>query len=111
MTTVVIDTTFGDHLRDARKRRGLSQRQLAERLGVSHTTIQYWEGDENLPEAAMLPWLAKNLRVAPSTLGRWLEDSPLRYTSPALTRAIPGYLNDLICALFPARTSPSPLAA
>jgi len=41
-------------LRDARAKLGMSQRQLANQLGVSVRTLQAWEADRNTPG-----WLAR----------------------------------------------------
>lgn len=41
---------LGNHLFQARKRRGLSQEAAAEKLGVSRQTISKWETDETLPD-------------------------------------------------------------
>lgn len=40
----------GNSLFQARKRRGLSQEAVAERLGVSRQTISKWETDETVPD-------------------------------------------------------------
>ncbi len=42
--------TLGNSLFNARKRSGLSQEEVAERLGVSRQTISKWETDETLPD-------------------------------------------------------------
>ena len=41
---------LGNHLFHARKRRGLSQEDVAEKLGVSRQTISKWETDETVPD-------------------------------------------------------------
>ncbi len=41
--------TFGTAVRSARQRAGLSQGELAARLGVSQGTISFWERDIELP--------------------------------------------------------------
>lgn len=41
---------LGDNLFNARKRSGLSQEDVAEKLGVSRQTISKWETDETLPD-------------------------------------------------------------
>lgn len=41
---------LGNHLFQARKRRGLSQEEVAETLGVSRQTISKWETGETLPD-------------------------------------------------------------
>jgi len=44
--------TFGEHVRKHRKEMGLLERELAEKLGVSVTTIKNWElgGKRPTPE-------------------------------------------------------------
>ena len=41
---------LGNSLFHARKKCGLSQEEVAERLGVSRQTISKWETDETLPD-------------------------------------------------------------
>lgn len=41
---------LGSHLSLARKKKGLSQEAVAEKLGVSRQTISKWETDETLPD-------------------------------------------------------------
>lgn len=41
---------LGSNLFNARKKRGLSQEEVAEELGVSRQTISKWELDETLPD-------------------------------------------------------------
>lgn len=42
--------SLGSSLSDARRRSGLTQEAVAERLGVSRQTISKWETDETLPD-------------------------------------------------------------
>ena len=41
---------IGDNLFQARKKSGLSQEKVAEKLGVSRQTISKWETDETIPD-------------------------------------------------------------
>lgn len=41
---------LGNNLFDARKKKGLSQEEVAGKLGVSRQTISKWETDETLPD-------------------------------------------------------------
>lgn len=42
--------SLGEHLFHARKKRGLSQEEVAEKLGISRQTVSKWETDETLPD-------------------------------------------------------------
>ncbi|WP_151838968.1 XRE family transcriptional regulator [Acinetobacter radioresistens] len=60
--------TLGTRLKQLRKEKKLTQQQLAEAIGVSKTSVIYWEKDENTPKHESLKALAKNL----STNVEWL---------------------------------------
>lgn len=60
--------TFGDRLAGAREAAGLTQDQLARRLGVRLTTVQAWEDDASEPRANRLQMMAGMLNVSI----RWL---------------------------------------
>lgn len=51
-----------------REARGLTQAELAERLGVSKTTVARWETDGTRPAPAMIGLLARTLRCRPGDL-------------------------------------------
>ena len=50
--------SLGSNLSDARKKKGLSQEAVAEKLGVSRQTISKWETDETLPDIRQSKQLA-----------------------------------------------------
>lgn len=56
--------TFGDRVAAAREALGLTQAQLANRLGVRANTLQNWEGDRSEPRANKLQMLAGVLNVS-----------------------------------------------
>lgn len=56
--------TFGEKLKDARKKSGLSQEELAERIGVSRAAIAKWETDKGLPDIENLKAIAGLLDVS-----------------------------------------------
>lgn len=58
---------LGNSLFHARKKCGLSQEAVAEKLGVSRQTISKWEADETLPD---IPASEKNGPVIPYDFGR-----------------------------------------
>ena len=57
-------STFGDRLARAREFAGMSQAQLARRLGVKTATIVNWEADRSEPRANRLQMLAGLVNVS-----------------------------------------------
>ncbi|SEK50889.1 helix-turn-helix domain-containing protein [Roseovarius nanhaiticus] len=57
-------TTFGDRLAGAREMAGMTQAQLAKRLGVKKKTLEEWENDVRGPRAMRLSMLAGLLNVS-----------------------------------------------
>lgn len=60
--------TTGQKIQALRKGRGLTQEQLAARLGVSRQTVSRWELDETLPDTQNLLPLKEALGVSIDTL-------------------------------------------
>ncbi|MEM8793379.1 MAG: helix-turn-helix transcriptional regulator [Pseudomonadota bacterium] len=56
--------TFGDRLALAREMQGMSQAQLARRLGLKTATIQNWEEDRSEPRANRVQMLAGFLNIS-----------------------------------------------
>ncbi|MFV0512463.1 MAG: helix-turn-helix domain-containing protein [Jhaorihella sp.] len=56
--------TFGDRMAGAREAAGLSQAQLARRLGIRKSTVAGWEDDLSEPRANRLVMLAGMLNVS-----------------------------------------------
>lgn len=57
-------STFGDRMALAREASGLSQAQLAGRLGVKPQTLANWEEDRSAPRANRMQMLAGLLNVS-----------------------------------------------
>ena len=55
---------FGERLAEIRQSRGLTQSDLAEKVGVSQRVIAYYEHAEAQPPGALLVDLAKTLQVS-----------------------------------------------
>jgi len=60
--------TFGDRLAAARDAGGLTQKELAQRLGVKASTLRAWEDDLSEPRANRLSMLSGLLAVSISWL-------------------------------------------
>lgn len=56
--------TFAEKLQDSRKRAGLSQEQLAEKLSVSRSAVAKWENDNGMPDIDNLKAIAQLLDVS-----------------------------------------------
>ncbi len=59
---------FARTLRRLREERGLSQKQLGQKVFVNHSTVARWENANRLPDAMMILRLAKCLEVDVSNL-------------------------------------------
>ena len=55
--------TFGERLVQARKKIGLNQKQLAEKINITPTRLNYWEKDKRQPDVKMIQKLAKALNT------------------------------------------------
>ena len=69
--------TFGEKIRDARKSKNLTQKQLAGKIGAKHNSISDWENDKNRPDADTIELLCRVLNITPNYL---LDTSPGEYT-------------------------------
>ncbi|MBV7408898.1 MULTISPECIES: helix-turn-helix domain-containing protein [Roseobacteraceae] len=56
--------TFGDRVAGAREQAGMTQKQLAKRLGVRLATLKSWEDDLSEPRANRLSMMAGLLNVS-----------------------------------------------
>ena len=86
-------STFGDRLARAREFSGMTQAQLARRLGVKATTIRNWEDDRSEPRANRLQMLSGMLNVSLSWLLSGRGEGP---TSPEDDAALSGDINDML---------------
>lgn len=59
---------FGRRLAQIRKSRGLSQRELGERVGVSKRVIVYYEAENAQPPGGLLVDLARTLKISTDEL-------------------------------------------
>lgn len=59
---------YGRHLTELREAAGLTQHQLAERLGLPQSNIAFWERSDKPPRGEVLPQLARTLSVSVDAL-------------------------------------------
>lgn len=70
-----MSTQFAETLRKLRSEKGLSQRELAERIYVTRSTVARWENNSRLPDAAMILRLSRCLDTDVNTLLSAVLDS------------------------------------
>lgn len=59
---------IGNKIKELRKKRGITQEQLAESIGVSFQAVSKWENNIALPDIALAPLLARYFGVSLDTL-------------------------------------------
>lgn len=64
---------FGWNLRVARRRAGLRQQDLADRLGIYQSGISLWESGRLVPKITSIVRLAEALKIEPGDLLRGTE--------------------------------------
>lgn len=70
-------STMGKRICRSRKRLGLTQDQLAEKLGVSPQAVSKWENDQSCPDVSLLPKLAEIFGITTDQLlGVAPEEAP-----------------------------------
>ncbi len=63
-----MDLTFGERIREARKAKGFTQKQLADKIGAKHNSISDWENNKNKPDPDTIEILCGVLSVTPNYL-------------------------------------------
>lgn len=58
-----MNNTLGSRITEYRKRAGITQDQLAERMNVSPQAVSKWENDLSCPDISLLPQLADYFNV------------------------------------------------
>lgn len=58
--------TFGEKLRAARKKKKLTQKDLASKIGAKHNSISNWENNQNKPDPDTIQTLCWVLDVTPN---------------------------------------------
>ena len=99
--------TIGDRIKKARIERNLTQKELADRLGVSYVVISQWENGKRNPKESTKARIAAALGISPLYFAEpVVYDSPeefLRAREEALQRAGGSGGNDLKVSVGPDR--------
>ena len=67
--------TFGERLRQSRIAKNMTQRQLADLIGVKHNSISDWENDKNKPDPDTIELLCGVLDISPNYLLNATEEA------------------------------------
>ena len=89
-------STFGDRLAGAREAAGMTQAQLAKRLGVKLSTMQSWEEDLSEPRANRLTMMAGIIGVSFSWL---LNGEGEGVEAPDMGQDLPDGVDELLLEL------------
>lgn len=79
------DYSFGNYLTYLRKRAGMTQHLLAQRLGVTDKAISKWENGRTKPAFAQLRKLADIYMISLDELSRMMEERKMQITKIVLT--------------------------
>ena len=63
-----MNESIGKRIARLRKEKGMSQENLAEKIGVSPQAVSKWENDQSCPDISLLPKLVKLLGVTSDEL-------------------------------------------
>lgn len=63
-----MDLTFGGKIKEARKAKHLTQKQLAEKIGAKHNSVSDWENNKNKPDPDTIELLCGVLDITPNYL-------------------------------------------
>lgn len=66
----------GSFIASLRKKKGLTQQELADRLSISNKTVSKWECGDGMPDITLLPALAAELGVTSDDLLRGEKSAP-----------------------------------
>jgi len=71
-----MENTLGKRIQASRKRLGLTQEQLAEKMGVSGQAVSKWESDMSCPDITLIPQLADLFGLTSDELLRGQQNTP-----------------------------------
>lgn len=86
----VEDGSFGRHLARIRKSRGLTQKELAEHIGLTRRMVAYYEAESEHIPTGLLPSIAKVLRVSADQL---LGLKDIKIKAPEISMKLQSKLN------------------
>ena len=74
-----MEQTIGKRIAQLRKSRGMTQDQLAERVGISAQAVSKWENDISCPDISLLPKLSEILGISVDELLSGKKEKAVAY--------------------------------
>ncbi|MCM1234380.1 MAG: helix-turn-helix domain-containing protein [Ruminococcus flavefaciens] len=71
--------TVGKRIKEARKKAGLTQKELGERLGISYQTVAQWENDLRNPKQETLQRIANALNISLLSLQNTVKSADIDF--------------------------------
>ena len=65
---------IGKNIRKYRKEKGMTQEEMANRLGVTTPAVNKWENENSYPDISLLPPIARLLEISLDTLLSFQEE-------------------------------------
>jgi len=81
-------SVLGENIKKYRLQKGLTQEQLASKLGKTKNVIYNWESGLNKPDANMLEYLCGILEVDANTILGWNDTRQMKLDADALADEI-----------------------
>lgn len=75
--------TLGQRLKEARKNKKLTQKQLADKIGAKHNSVSNWENDQNKPDPDTIELICGVLDIEPN----YLLSKDMRTSSPTVNHS------------------------
>ena len=63
-----MNESIGNRISKYRREKGLTQEELAAKLGVSSQAVSKWENDASCPDISLLPQLCRTLGISTDEL-------------------------------------------
>ena len=89
--------SFGEMIRTLRSEKGMTQLELAQKMGVTDKAVSKWERDLSIPDVGSLPKLAEELGVSVDELLRAKTTAQEAADKGGSTRKKVGALVELVC--------------
>ena len=57
---------FGKFIKEIRKNNNLTQKQLADKYGVTYQAVSKWENGKNMPDIMLIKQMSKDFNIEPA---------------------------------------------